>query len=155
MEEQTNTNIEEPQIKYLEMIEKIIERMAHNSLTVKGWTAAITSIVATLVTKSASNGYIFSVALGLLCIDVAFAYMNAFYLQIERKYRKLYEKALMQNSKIKLFDLNIDKINAKNEKDKKLTLMNCIKSKSVWPFYLAIAAAIMLLMIYSVYRHFQ
>lgn len=151
MEDDVNSKLE-----HLKMIEPIIERMAHNSLTIKGWTAAIISIAATLISKSNSNGCIFFMALGLLFVDGAFAYIDAFYLQIERKYRKLYEKVLMPNSKIKPFDLNIkDNITDKEEIDEDLTLMNCIKSKSVLPFYLAIAVVIILLMIYSVYRHCQ
>lgn len=150
MEDDVNSKLE-----HLKMIETIIERMARNSLTIKGWTAAIISIAATLISKSNSNGCIFFMALGLLFVDGAFAYIDAFYLQIERKYRKLYEKVLMPNSKIKPFNLNIKDINDEKENDKKLTPLNCIKSKSVLPFYLAIAVVIILLMIYSVYRHCQ
>ena len=75
-------------VKHLEMLQKIITRMARNSFLLKGWT--ITLISALFVLSDFGNNQNF-VLLALLPA-IAFWGLDAYYLRQERLFRKLYDK---------------------------------------------------------------
>jgi len=80
-------------IKYLEMIQNIIFRMASNSFLLKGW--AVTLAVGTFVFASNYADRILFFAANVP-ISI-FWFLDAYYLQQERKYRVLYNNALGEN----------------------------------------------------------
>jgi hypothetical protein len=70
--------------KELDLIQGIITRMAGNSFQIKGW--ALTLIVGSMVLSQNPQHRLFA-----FIPLVAFWYLDAYYLQLEKCYRKLYE----------------------------------------------------------------
>lgn len=88
----------EAKIKYLEIIQNVINRMAKNSFLLKGWSLTLLTGIITLLNNKiyVSNSII-----------ILFLLLNSYYLMNERQYRKLYEKARMLNNKEINFDMSI------------------------------------------------
>ena len=73
-------------IKHLEMIQAVITRMAQNSFSLKGW--SVTLVVGALaLSVQTTNQFFFLVAYPPILL---FWGLDAYYLQLERKYRVLY-----------------------------------------------------------------
>jgi hypothetical protein len=91
-------NIKDFIIKELEIIQEIINRMAHNSFLIKGWT--ITLVVVILLLKE--NKYYTFIPI------LVFWFLDAYFLRLERLYRRLYN--WVKDNRLKtedfLFDLN-------------------------------------------------
>jgi len=80
--------MEEGKLKHLEFIQQVITRMSNTSLNVKG-------LLVTIITAGfifASKDYSRYAILASIILVVAFSFLDAKYLQYERKYRMLYEK---------------------------------------------------------------
>jgi hypothetical protein len=92
---------EELMIEELKMIQEIIKRMASNSFSIKKWT--ITLVVATLLLK----GDRFQAFIAFIPLLV-FWYLDAYFLWLERLYRRLYN--WVRENRLKtdeyLFDLD-------------------------------------------------
>ena len=82
-------------IDYLNMIERVIERMANNCFQLKGWAVALVSIVGALTINGADSRIIVLLVLPL----IAFWILDAHYLKLERKYQILYRNTLEENNK--------------------------------------------------------
>lgn len=96
-------DLKEYMIKEVEIIQDIIKRMAQNSFLIKGWT--VTLVVATLLLK----GNKFQVLIAFIPL-IVFWFLDAYFLQLERKYRKLYEWVIehrLETDKY-LFDMNVN-----------------------------------------------
>jgi hypothetical protein len=88
-------------IEELKIVQDIIKRMALNSFLIKGWT--ITLVVATLLLK----GEKFQSLIAFIPILV-FWYLDAYFLWLERLYRRLYDwiaKNRLNNTDF-LFDMD-------------------------------------------------
>lgn len=88
-------------IKYLELIQKIIERMARNSFQIKAWTATLFAAIIVL-TYSIINILIFIVLIFTICMFWA---LDSYYLRQEKLFRELY------NTKVKEFNENAKNVN--------------------------------------------
>ena len=88
-------------LKEIDIIQGIINRMASNSFMIKGW--AITLVVATLLLKG--NNYQTLIAFVPL---LAFWILDTFFLQTERKYRKLHKWVIKNRLKTSEFILDMD-----------------------------------------------
>lgn len=90
--------------KYLELIQKIISRMAESSFRVKQLS---------LVTLAASWGllnrteYVFHIFMGMCILTCAFWYLSSFYLRCERMYRNLYDRMVSDFSEKSLMDFRL------------------------------------------------
>lgn len=93
--------LKEYMLKEIDIIQDIIKRMAFNSFLIKGW--AITLIVVTLLLKEA-KAQVFIAFIPLL----VFWFLDAYFLRLERMYRKLYEWVIKNRMKTDeyLFDMN-------------------------------------------------
>jgi len=90
-------------MKEIDTIQGVINRMASNSFLMKGW--AITLVSVTLLLKG-ENYQIYIAFIPL----ITFWYLDAYFLRLERAYRKLYIwviKNRPQNDEL-LFDMNAD-----------------------------------------------
>jgi len=94
-------NIKDLMIKELEIIQGIINRMSNNSFIIKGWT--ITLVVVTLLLKG-DKYHTFIAFIPIL----VFWFLDAYFLRLERLYRRLYN--WVKDNRLKtqdfLFDLN-------------------------------------------------
>jgi len=93
-------------VQELELIQNVIERQAENSFKIKGWT--ITLVVVTLLFRT-SDSQIIVAFIPLF----AFWYLDAYYLKLERKYRKKYNYVLenRDNPQRNKFDMDPSRFN--------------------------------------------
>ena len=91
------------QIKHLEFIQSIINRLNANSFQMKEWMIAIVSALLALYASSNNVIYIFIA----ITPTIMFGFLDAYYLQQERKFRGLYNDIVNGND-IPLFAMPID-----------------------------------------------
>lgn len=77
--------------EHLEMIQNVINRMGNNSFLLKGW--AVLVIVAIFTFTGESNNDIRCILFTNVPL-VVFWGLDSYYLQLERKYRKLYDEKI-------------------------------------------------------------
>lgn len=83
----------ENKIKHLEMIQGVINRMAHCSFLLKGWSVLIISALLALSIKDCEKGFV------IVALLPAFVFwvLDGFYLWQERLYRVLYDEVRIKN----------------------------------------------------------
>lgn len=135
-------NIEEKH-KELDLIQDVIKRMAHNSYLIKGWALSIIAGLFVLIGDKDTK-LIHEIA-ALLPI-LSFWYLDSFYLQLERKYRKLYEDVIIKrenNDRDRIYDLSL------KDRDYEVdSILRIMRSKSTFPFYIIPLLASILLIIF-------
>ena len=92
--------------KEIDLIQNSINRMAQNSFFIKGWAITIVTVVLALMEKNIDPVYL---CLILFIPLLSFWYLDAFFLQTERMYRKMYAWVLdarVKNDSAHLYDLN-------------------------------------------------
>ena len=136
------SNSTEVKIKHLEMIEAVIQRMAHNSFQLKGWTVTLVSIISAIVINGAS---IKLMVLPLLPL-FSFWILDAHYLQLERKYQILYRNVTEQKTETD-FSMDIRKIKTNADDESRISTFGCFFSKTEICFYGFILVAIIMLVI--------
>lgn len=75
-------------IKHLEMLQTIIQRMASNSFSLKGWNVVLVSAIFALAGGAAKTHLVFLAYLPA----IIFWMLDGFFLHQERLFRKLYDK---------------------------------------------------------------
>lgn len=90
----------EEKIKHLEFIQSVITRMNQNSFLIKGWAVTLVSALYALAAKDADLNF---VIISYIAI-IAFWFLDALYLSMERQYRALYNVAVKGD--VSLFDMN-------------------------------------------------
>lgn len=122
---------------YLQFIEEVITRMNSNSFSMKGWMVAIVSAFVAIYASNNNKWLLIAPIIPTLLLW----FLDSYYLQMERKYRKLYKDAV--NGRKELYDMNISEY--------KECLMDALFSKSVGPFYIIIIAFLTALTIFIYY----
>lgn len=126
----------EKKLRYLEIINTIIARMASNSFSLKGWAVTLASGVLILSAKE-SNKLFFLIAYFPI---ITFWFLDSYYLQLERKYRFIYDRVRkMEIAEIE-YDVSIDGLSKKDYK--KLAYCNCLASGTELMFYIPCALTI-------------
>ena len=131
---------DDKEIKHLEMIESVIERMGQNSFALKGWT--MTLVVAICAFSAAGTERKF--ALVAIAPIIAFWFLDSFYLQKERKYRELYKNVTAH--KAEPFNMDISNITGN-----KTAFIKCLFSVTEWLFYLVFIIAIIAVFIWLMF----
>lgn len=119
----------ENKIKHLELIQTIITRMAQNSFMIKGWTLTLVVAMFAFVPKTV---YLF-VPIVIVPI-LLFACLDSYYLQLERRYRNLYDIVRKKQDSEINFLLKI----TEECKTIDTNYFNCLFSKSILFFYVPI-----------------
>lgn len=125
--------IEEAKIRYLEMIQGIINRMAGNSFALKGWAVTLISGIFVLAGKDTDKMYFLVAYIPV----VVFWLLDAYYLLQERLYRALYEKVSRINNE-KDIDFSLKATSNEFESDKNC-FCSCLFSKTILGFYAPLA----------------
>ncbi|MDD3715662.1 MAG: hypothetical protein PHT46_01000 [Candidatus Marinimicrobia bacterium] len=92
--------------KEIDLIQSCISRMAHNSFLIKGWAISIVAVVLALTEKTTDNYMITAI---LIIPLICFWFLDAFFLQTEKKYREMYVDVLVKRKNDNdefLYDLN-------------------------------------------------
>jgi len=136
--------------KELDLIQSVIKRMASNSFKVKAWMMAIIGGVVAISesavfsdgSKSISEPAAIFVSLFLVMLVLVFWYLDAFFLQTERRYRNLYQWVVKyrQQTEEYLYDMNTIKRNVNNENhdltEGLASIWGVMRSQTLLPFYL-------------------
>ncbi len=77
----------EAKLKHLEFIQNVINRMAGNSATIKGWGITLVAALFALAAKDSNTSFVLIAYLSVL----VFWGLDAYYLCKERGFRELYE----------------------------------------------------------------
>lgn len=117
---------------HLEMIQGIINRMATNSFSLKGWAVTLVSGIFVLSSKDADKMFFLIAYIPILI----FWGLDSYYLLQERLFRSLYNKVrILDESQI---DFNID-TSLPEFKCKKNTFWVCMTSVTEFWFYFPLA----------------
>ena len=136
--------MEDKKIKFLEMIQGIINRMAGNSFLLKGWAVTLMAGIFALAAKDAN----FSFFLIAYVPIILFWFLDSYYLQLERKYRVLYNRATeIPNEQID-FKLNPPKSDEKEN----TCFYQSFFSPTECGFYLPAALLVAITIIISLYN---
>jgi hypothetical protein len=94
------------EIKHLEFIQNVITRMNTNSFQIKGWSIVISSALLAIYASN-QNNYFF---LAAVFPTLVFWFLDAYYLNQERKFRGLYNDVakVTSNNAIPLFAMRPD-----------------------------------------------
>lgn len=113
--------------KSLDYIQSIINRMADNSFSIKKFTVTLeTAIPAFTINKFNINIIIFIV----LFVLVVFCLLDSYYLCLERRYRKLYEKAVSEGDSYDMYNLKLPTNIINN-----ISFTESLFSKTIFLFY--------------------
>ena len=132
--------------KEIDLIQACINRMANNSFLIKGWALTLVTVMLALTEKSIDPVYL---CLVLLIPISAFWYLDAFFLQTEKMYRKIYEWVLRVRPEGKfehLYDLNPHRF--KDQIDSRGKVMWSITLRVFYGIPIAIILAIIVYQIF-------
>lgn len=127
--------MEQEKMKHLEFIQNIINRMNSNSFQIKEWMIAIVSALLALYANSNNVTFIFVA----IAPTILFWYLDAYYLQQERKFRKLYDDVLSEGTEVPVFSMPIQ-----NYTDSKCCIWSTIFSKTIGWLYGIIAVLLII-----------
>ena len=128
----------EKKMKYLEMIEGVIERMGNNSFQLKGWAVTLVALVGALAAQGSDKRFFLLAFIPLF----AFWFLNSFYLQMERKYKVLYKRVSVKAESDIDFNMDTRDLIYTEDEANRICFCSCLFSKTEWPFYLIIAGAV-------------
>lgn len=128
----------EAKLKHLEFLQGVIDRMGSNSFRIKGWSVVLVSALLILVAREDAGELI---PVGLVPVLVSWG-LDAYFLRQERLYRALYDHVrVLEPSEI---DFSMDTTHLTG---KRSTYLSTFLSKTLMPFYFAVAIAVLVLTI--------
>lgn len=131
-------------LKEVELIQDAIAKASKNSFVVKGWAISIVAVLLALLPEAVNKFFIAAVA---IVSTISFWYLDAFYLRVDRLFRKKYDWVIanrMDSGKF-IFDMNpynMDMLKSDpNGKVKAIPNVFCIMfSHTLLLFYLPLIA---------------
>ena len=95
----------ESRIRYLEAIQRVIDRLSNTSFILKGWAVSLVAGLMALAASGTNHGYV----LVAYIPTVVFWLLDAYFLMMERQYRKLFEENMDLAQEMKCFTLKREK----------------------------------------------
>lgn len=136
----------ENKIKFLEIIQNLVTRMATNSFMLKGW--AVTLVAGTFALSSQeSNNLFFLISYVPI---IVFWFLDSYYLQLERKYRKLYNSILEKSNNEIDFKITVLPSNIEDKTCFYQSIFSCTEVGFYLPTAILVAAVIILSSIYNI-----
>lgn len=120
----------EVKIRNLEMVQQIITRMEANSFALKGWTVTLIAGIFTLSAKDSNNIFILITFVPI----IVFLLLDSYYLQLQRKYRDLYNLILVTPNENISFELTLI-----CNGSKETSFLKCMLSATEFGFYFPLA----------------
>ena len=123
---------------HLAMMQGVITRMAENSRSCKVWCVTLVAAVLVLVARTGEPQH----ALIALVPTLLFLFLDSYYLALEKAFRNSYNSFVCRLHSNKLNQTDVYKI---GREGMGLPLVGrCLRSTSIWPFYLMLIATIIL-----------
>ena len=128
---------------HLTILQDAIRRMAGNSASCKNWCMVLVAAILVLVARTGAPAY----SLLALIPAVLFLFLDAYYLALEQVFRQSYDAfvARLHAGAVTLADLYVVRPGRPVGRQMLVTL----RSTSVWPFYLALVVAVLLVWVLS------
>lgn len=125
------------QIEHLKMIQDVITRMASNSFSLKGWAVTLVAAIFALTWANISRNFL------LIALIPIFAFwaLDAYYLNLERKNRKLYDKVRKMDEAEIDFSMNSS---LPELQDQTTRYWSCFWSSTEKKFYLPLLAVVII-----------
>lgn len=105
--------------------------MNSNSFSMKGWMVAIVSALCAVYASNPNSEASYVYFIAAIIADILFCFLDAYYLKMEKEYRKLYDKVLKSPEET---DFNM-----KIGEEQKVSFCEALKSSSVWILYIVVA----------------
>lgn len=124
-------------IQHLQMIQSVITRMASNSFSLKGWAVTLVAAIFALTWANISRNFL------LIALIPIFAFwaLDAYYLNLERKNRKLYDKVRKMDEAEIDFSMNSS---LPELQDQTTRYWSCFWSSTEKKFYLPLLAVVII-----------
>ena len=123
--------------QHLAFIQGVITRMNSNSFSMKGWMVTIVAALAALYANGGSQCPALYLYIAIIPV-IIFWCLDAYYLMMERKYRKLYNDAIAGNVTLYSMDANRYEV----------CYCGVLFSKTEWPVYFPVFALLILAIIF-------
>ena len=123
---------------HLTILQDVVRHMAGNSASCKNWCIVLVAAILVLVARTGAPAY----ALLALIPTTLFLSLDAYYLALEQTFRHSYDAfvAKLHDGAVTLSDLYV----VKPGRPVSRQMLVSLRSTSVWPFYLALVVAILL-----------
>ena len=95
----------ESRIRYLEAIQRVIDRLSNTSFILKGWAVSLVAGLMALAASGTNHGYV----LVAYIPTVVFWLLDAYFLMMERQYRQFFEENMDLSREVKCFTLKREK----------------------------------------------
>ena len=95
----------ESRIRYLEAIQRVIDRLSNTSFILKGWAVSLVAGLMALAASGTNHGYV----LVAYIPTVVFWLLDAYFLMMERQYRQFFEENIDLSREVKCFTLKREK----------------------------------------------
>lgn len=115
---------------HLSISQSVIQRMATNSASCKGWCIAIVSAILVFVADKSKPEYAFITLIPI----ILFMMLDAYYLGLEKRFRASYNDFIDKLHKRGIVASDLYAILPSGNPGK--TFVNALLSFSIWPFYL-------------------
>jgi hypothetical protein len=135
--------------KEIDLIQGIINRMAHNSFLLKGWTITIIVAVLALTKDTLVTNDITHFSLILLIPLIVFWYLDAFFLHKERCYIKLYDWVIENRMKTEEFQYNLNYRRFEKEVE---SIAKIMRSDTLLTFYGITALILLFITVYNLFQ---
>ena len=99
--------VNESRIRYLEAIQRGIDRLSNTSFILKGWAVSLVAGLMALAASGTNQGYVL-----ITYIPIAvFWFLDAYFLMMERQYRDLFRENADLSLKLEVFSIKRQKGN--------------------------------------------
>lgn len=123
---------------HLAIAQSVIQRMAENSASCKGWCITLTSAILVLVADKSKPDY----ALIAFIPVLLFLALDAYYLALEKRFRNSYNSFIEKLHRKGITSADLYAIVPSGNATK--ALWAALKSFSVWPFYLTLVVMVLI-----------
>lgn len=94
----------ENRLRYLEAIQRIIDRLSNCSFLLKGWAVTLVAALVALGAKDSNTGFIMIAYIPVAC----FWLLDSYYLMMERQFKQLYKKNADLSQPLSNFSIHRD-----------------------------------------------
>ena len=99
--------INETRIRYLEAIQRVVDRLSNISFILKGWAVSLVAGLMALAASGSNQGFVLIAYIPI----VVFWFLDAYFLMMERQYRELFKENIDLSQKLEQFTLKREKGN--------------------------------------------
>lgn len=126
---------------HLTFIQGVISRLNSNSFSMKGWMVTVVAALAALFAGSTSQQANVYLIIAIIPVLI-FWCLDTYYLQLERKYRMLYDDTVAGS--VDLYSMDIENYKGK------VCYLKVMISKTEWPVYIPVLVLLVVALIWFV-----